>query len=66
MIYEFEQHLPSAMYKHEWQLAGEGRGKTYRAVTTIELWIPILFGVLHIVLAIIITLAIAGVLDWVK
>ena len=66
VIHEFEQHLPAAMYKHEWWLAGEGRGKTYRAVTTIERWIPILFGVLHIVLAIIITLAIVGVLDWVK
>ena len=52
--------------KYEWQLAEEGRGKTYRAVTTTERWIPILFGVLHVVLAIIITLAIVGVLDCVK
>ena len=66
VIHEFEQHLPAAMYKHEWQLAEEGRGKAYRAVTTIERWIPILFGVLHVVLAIIITLAIVGALDWVK
>ena len=66
VIHELEQHLPAALYKYEWQLAEEGRGKTYRAVTTTERWIPILFGVLHVVLAIIITLAIVGVLDCVK
>ena len=66
VIHEFEQHLPAAMYKYEWQLAEEGQGKTYRAVTTIERWIPILFAVLHVVLAIMIILAIVGVLDWAK
>ena len=54
------------MYKYEWQLAEEGHGKVYRAVTTIERWIPILFVALHVVLAIMVILAIAGVLDWTK
>ena len=66
VIHEFEQHLPAAMYKYEWQLAEEGRGKTYRAVTTIERWIPILFAVLHVILANMIVLAIAGIVDWTK
>ena len=66
VIHEFEQHLPAAMYKYEWQLAEEGHGKVYRAVTTIERWIPILFAALHVVLAIMVILAIAGVLDWTK
>ena len=66
VIHEFERHLPAAMYKHEWYLAEEGRGKPYRAVTTIERWIPILFAALHVVLAIMIILAIAGVVDWTK
>ena len=66
VIHEFEQHLPAAMYKYEWQLAEEGHGKAYRAVTTIERWIPILFVALHVVLAIMVILAIAGVLDWTK
>ena len=66
VIHEFEQHLPAAMYEHEWSLAEDGRGKAYRAVTTIELWMPILFGVLHVVLAVMIVLAIAGVVDWTK
>ena len=66
VIHEFEQHLPTEMYKHEWRLAEEGHGKTYRAVTTIEQWMPILFAVLHVVLAVMIILAIAGVVDWTK
>ena len=60
LIHEFEQHLPAAMYKHEWELAAE----EYRAVTKIERWIPILFAALHVVLAVMIVLAIASVIDW--
>ena len=66
VIHEFEQQLPAAMYKHEWRLAEEGRGKAYRAVTTIERWMPTLFGALHVILAVMIILAIAGVVDWTK
>ena len=66
VICELEQHLPAAMYKHEWKLAEEGQGKTYRAVTNIERCIPILFSILHIVLAVMIILAVAGVMDWTK
>ena len=64
VIHEFEQHLPAAIYKYEWSLADAGKGKTYRTVTTFEQWIPVLFAVLHVVLAIIIILEIAGVLGW--
>ena len=66
VIHEFEQHLPAAMYKHEWRLAGEGQGAAYRAVTKIERWIPILFAGLHVVLAVMVILAIVGVVDWTK
>ena len=66
VIHEFEQHLPAATYKYEWHLAGEGQGKSYRAVTTIERRIPILFAALHVILAIMIVLAITGVMDWTK
>ena len=66
VIHEFEEHLPAAPYKYEWRLAEEGQGKAYRAVTTIERRIPVLFAVLHAGLAIIIILEIAGVLDWAK
>ncbi|MDD9994596.1 MAG: hypothetical protein OXS35_02440, partial [Dehalococcoidia bacterium] len=64
VIHELEQLLPAAMYKHEWTLAEEGQGKNYRAVTTIERWIPILFAALHVVLTVMVILAIVGVVDW--
>ena len=64
LIHEMERHLPAAMYRYEWQLAEEGQGKSYKTVTTIERWIPVLFSVLHAVLAIVIILECAGVLDW--
>lgn len=60
IIHEFERYLPAAMYRYEWQLAEEGQGKVYRAVTTIERRIPALFVVLHVALAIIIVLELAG------
>ena len=66
VIHEFEQHLPAAMYKYEWNLAEKGQGTTYRAVTQIERWIPILFAGLHVVLTVMVVLAIVGVVDWTK
>ena len=56
VIHKLEEHLPAAVYKYEWQLAGEGKGKSYRAVTRIERCIPIMFAGLHVVLAIVIIL----------
>lgn len=50
IIHQLEEHLPVALYTHEWQLAGEGHGTSYSAVTRIEKWIPIAFIVLHIML----------------
>ena len=32
IIHELEEHLPAAIYEHEWQLAESGRGKAYRGV----------------------------------
>lgn len=50
IIHQLEAHLPVALYAHEWQLAGEGRGTSYSAVTRREKWIPIVFVALHIML----------------
>ncbi len=61
LIHKMEQHLPAAPYKCEWRLAEGGKGKVYRAVTTLERWIPLLFALLHAGLAIIIILETAGV-----
>lgn len=53
IIHELEQSLPVALYTHEWRLADEGRGKSYRSVTNIEQWIPLVFFVLHLVLLVV-------------
>ena len=50
IVHELEQHLPASLYSHEWRLAEEGRGRSYRSVTDIELWIPLAFLALHFVL----------------
>lgn len=63
VIHELEQRLPAAMYKYEWDLAEEGQGRMYRAVTTVEKRIPILFAVLHVIFLIMIFFDIIGVLD---
>jgi hypothetical protein len=62
VIHEFERHLPAAMYRYEWRLAEDGKGKSYRAVTAIEKWIPILFAILHVVLGIFIVLSLVWIL----
>ena len=61
IIHELEQHLPAIIYQYEWGLAEHGRGRSYRAVTTIEKWIPILFAFLHAILGIIIILSLVGI-----
>ena len=50
IIPELEQQLPASIYRYEWQLANEGRGKLYKSVSEIERWIPLAFLFLHIVL----------------
>ena len=52
LIHELERHLPAAPYTCEWRLAEQGRGRSYRAVTNIERWLPWTFLVLHAVLLI--------------
>jgi len=64
IIHQLEEHLPVALYAYEWQLAGEGRGTSYSAVTRIEKWIPIAFVVLHIILLISLFLVQCGFLVW--
>ena len=66
IIHALEQQLPAAIYRYEWTLAEEGRGKSYRAVTTLEQWIPALFVVLHAILTVVIIFEISGILDWVQ
>ena len=50
IIHQLEEHLPAALYAHEWELANHGKGKIYRSVTDIERWIPLTFLALQLVL----------------
>ena len=52
LIHELERHLPAAPYTCEWRLTEQGRGRSYRAVTAIERWLPWAFLALHAVLLI--------------
>ena len=61
LIHEIERHLPAAPYTCEWRLAERGRGRSYRAVTGIERWLPWTFFTLHAVL--LIALAIEAGMD---
>ncbi len=53
VIHELEQHLPAALYDYEWHKAEEGRGKMYHPLSHLERWIPIVFMVLYVLLAIV-------------
>lgn len=53
VIHELEQQMPAALYDYEWHKAEEGRGKTYHPLSHLERWVPIIFIVLYVVLAII-------------
>lgn len=53
LIHEFEQHLPAMPYTREWRLAEQGEGRSYRAVTDVERWVPWALLVLHVVLPIV-------------
>ena len=67
IIHELEERLPAALYAYEWQLAEEGRGKTYWPTTHIEKWMPLVFLSLHVlVLAASIVFAVYGLPDWAK
>jgi carbon starvation protein CstA len=60
VIHELERAMPAAPYDYEWQRAEEGRGKAYHPLTHLERWVPIIFIVLYVLLAII------GVVDWLR
>jgi hypothetical protein len=60
VIHELERQMPAALYDYEWHKAAEGRGKAYHPLTHLERWVPIIFVVLYVLLAIL------GVLDWVR
>ena len=63
IIHELEEHLPASVYRHEWLLAEDGRGKTYQEVSKFESLVPWLFVALHLFLTAWIVGENAGVVD---
>jgi len=54
VINELEKHLPIKPYAAEWVILGEGEDpKKYRPLTHVENWIPKIFAVIYVMLAII-------------
>lgn len=54
VIHEIEQGLPLALYKHEWNVLGEGKDyNIYYPFSHIELFIPWAFGAIYLVLAVV-------------
>jgi hypothetical protein len=60
VIHELEREMPAALYDYEWHKAGEGSGKVYHPLTHLERWVPVVFMLLYMLLAVI------GVVDWLK
>lgn len=52
VIHELEREMPAALYCYEWHKAEEGRGSAYHPLSHLERWVPIIFILLYIVLAI--------------
>ena len=47
VLHEIEDRLPLRLYSYEWEVAKHGDGTKYRPTSHVEMWIPVLFGVLY-------------------
>lgn len=64
VLHQIEEHLPVALFKHEWEVLGEGKDKSlYYPFSHIELLIPWAFGIVYVILFIVL---IGGVSEIVK
>lgn len=50
VIHELEDYLPVALFRYEWHACELGKGKTYKPITHLERWIPIIFALVYIAL----------------
>ncbi len=59
VLHKIEERLPLAIYKHEWEVLGEGKNeKKYFPFSHVELYIPIVLGAIYAVFGIIFLLTI--------
>lgn len=52
VIHELENFLPAALFRYEWHACELGKGKTYRPITHLERWIPLIFAGVYLVLSV--------------
>ena len=52
VIHELEEKLPAAVFDREWVHAQRGKGEAYRPLTHIEPYIPLVFAILYVILAV--------------
>lgn len=53
VIHELEQQMPAALHDYEWHKAGEDRDRAYHPLSHLERWVPIIFMVLYVLLAVV-------------
>ncbi len=51
-IHEIENYLPVALFRYEWHSCELGQGKTYKPITHLERWIPLIFAGVYLVLSV--------------
>ncbi len=54
VIHEMEQYLPAALFAYEWHHCDQGKGKSYTPTTHVERWIPGIFALVYVTLAILV------------
>lgn len=52
VIHELEEYLPVALYEYEWTLAKHGQGKSFRPMSHLERYVPLIFIAMYIFIAI--------------
>ena len=53
VIHEIETKLPLAPYRAEWNTIGKGKDPAkYRPLTDVEKWVPLIFAILYVIVAV--------------
>lgn len=53
VIHELEKEMPAALFDYEWKKAQHGKGEAYHPLSHLERWIPLIFMLLYVILAVI-------------
>ena len=63
VLLALEERLPYSFFKNEWELLGEGKDpKSYRKLTGVETFVPVIFGICFAVLLVIGICLLRGIL----